>query len=185
MTVTEGALAMTLRQSEQADQDHGSGVRQNDVLAISNLIAESHFLVDSGRWEELADTVFVAEEPSVVPEADFGFDVWRGTEGIRQGFAAAMPRFSGAVHAVSNLHLTVVEAKAVARYYVQGWHWVARGRPAGSTNIDFLVLGVMTDDVVRQRGEWRILRRRLRRLGPDVALGCLPPFLHGLGTAGE
>jgi hypothetical protein len=155
----------------------------NDVLAISNLIAESHFLVDTGRWGELADTVFAAEEPGVVPEADFGFDVWSGTEGIRQGFAASMPRFSAAVHAVSNLHLTIDEQVAVARYYVQGWHWVDGERPSGGTEIDFLVLGVMTDDVLKQRGEWRILRRRLRRLGPDVALGRLPPFLRGLGTA--
>ncbi len=55
-------------------------------------------------------------------------------------------------------------------------------RPAAGTNIDFLVLGVMTDDLVRQRGEWRVLRRRLSRLGPDVALGQLPAFLRGLGT---
>jgi hypothetical protein len=63
----------------------------NDVLAITNLIAESHFLVDTGRWEDLADEVFAAEEPGAVPEADFGFAVWRGTEGIRQGFGTMDP----------------------------------------------------------------------------------------------
>jgi hypothetical protein len=165
-----------------------SGKRQpDDALAISNLVADSHFLLDTGRWSELADHVFAAEEDGVVPEADFGFDVWRGTEQIRSGFAAAMPRFAAAVHAISNLHLTIEDTTAVARYYVQGWHWVGaehRGdAPAEGTNIDFLVLGVMTDDLVRQRGEWRVLRRRLSRLGPDVALGQLPAFLRGLGTS--
>lgn len=165
------------------------GTRQpDDALAISNLVAESHFLVDTGRWSALADEVFATEEPGVVPEADFGFDVWRGTEQIRTGFDTAMPRFAGAVHAISNLHLTIEETTAVARYYVQGWHWVGAehrgaGLGPGGTNIDFLVLGVMTDDLIRQQGRWRVLRRRLAHLGPDVALGALPGFLRGLGTS--
>jgi hypothetical protein len=159
----------------------------DDVLAISNLIAQSHFLVDTGRWSEL-DGIFALEEDGVVPQADFGFDVWRGTQAILRGFDASMPRFAAAAHAVSNLHLSFDGPTASARYYLQGWHWVARppgpaAQPAAGevTNIDFLVLGIMTDDVVRQRGQWRVLRRTLRRLGPDVALGNLPPFLSGLG----
>jgi hypothetical protein len=169
---------------------HEGGRQRDDALAISNLVAESHFLVDTGRWGELADEVFATEEAGVVPEADFGFDVWRGSEQIRTGFDTAMPRFAGAVHAISNLHLTIEETTAVARYYVQGWHWVGaehrgEGTDPDGANIDFLVLGVMTDDLIRQTGRWRVLRRRLSRLGPDMALGRLPAFLRGLGTSSD
>ena len=44
---------------------------------------------------------------------------------------------------------------------------------------------VSHSNLVRQRDEWRILRRRFRRLGPDVALGSLPSFLRGLGGSDE
>lgn len=154
--------------------------RFDDVLAISNLIADSHYLVDSGGWSRLADDVFAAESGEVVPEADFGFAVWRGTAAIREGFDAAMARFEACMHAVSNLHIDVDGDRADARYYVQGWHWV-RDATRATNEADFLVLGVMHDQFVRQSPGWRVSRRRLTRVGPDVAFGRLPAFLAGLG----
>jgi len=153
----------------------------DDVIAISNLVAESQYLIDSGRWSLLADEVFAAELDGVVPEADFGFAVWRGTTALRDGFDASLPRFEACMHAVTNLHVTVDGDSGAARYYVQGWHWVRTSTPRTSTEADFLVLGVMHDDLVRQSGEWRVARRRLSRLGPGVAVGTLPDFLAGLG----
>lgn len=44
----------------------------DDVIAISNLVAESQYLIDSGRWSLLADEIFAVERDGVVPEADFG-----------------------------------------------------------------------------------------------------------------
>jgi hypothetical protein len=155
----------------------------NDVVAISNLVAESQYLIDSGRWSLLADEVFAAERDGVVPEADFGFAVWRGTEAIRAGFDASLVRFDACMHAVTNLHVVVDGDRGVARYYVQGWHWVKGAVPRVSTEADFLVLGVMHDDVVRQAAGWRVARRRLSRLGPGVAMGTLPGFLAGLGES--
>ena len=155
----------------------------NDVIAIGNLVAESQYLIDSGRWSLLADEVFASELEGVVPEADFGFAVWRGTEAIRAGFDASLVRFEACMHAVTNLHVVVDGDRAVARYYVQGWHWVRAVEPRVSTEADFLVLGVMQDDVVRQSDGWRVERRRLTRIGPGVAVGTLPDFLAGLGES--
>jgi hypothetical protein len=151
------------------------------VLAIRNLIAESHYLVDSGGWLRLADEVFAAERDGVVPEADFGFAVWRGSDEIRAGFDAAMARFEACMHAVSNVHLVIDGDQADARYYVQGWHWVRGSTTRSATEADFLVLGLMRDHFVRQPAGWRIARRRLDRVGPGVAVGTLPAFLAGLG----
>jgi hypothetical protein len=154
-----------------------------DIAAISNLVADSQYLIDSGRWSQLADEVFAAEVDGVVPEADFGFAVWRGTEAIRAGFDASLTRFDACMHAVTNLHITLDGDRAVARYYIQGWHWVRAAETRVSTEADFLVLGVMQDDVVRQSGAWRVARRRLSRIGPGVAVGRLPDFLAGLGES--
>ena len=154
-----------------------------DVVAIGNLVAESQYLIDSGRWSKLADDVFAAERDGVVPEADFGFAVWRGTEAIRAGFDASLVRFEACMHAVTNLHITLDGDHATARYYVQGWHWVRSTTARSSTEADFLVLGVMHDEVVRQSGAWRVARRRLTRIGPGVAVGTLPDFLTGLGES--
>lgn len=153
----------------------------DDVIAISNLVAESQYLIDSGGWARLVDEVFASEDEGVVPHADFGFALWRGTEAIRSGFAASLVRFEACMHAVTNLHIAVDGDRGVARYYVQGWHWVHGDAPRVSTQADFLVLGVMHDDVVRQPGGWRVARRSLRRIGPGVAVGTLPGFLAGLG----
>jgi len=174
-----------------------------DYQEIANLVSDSHFLVDTGRWSELTSTVFVREADGLVPEADFGFACWRGTDEIDAGFGQAMPRFAHAVHAIANLHVAVDGDRATARYYVQGWHWFAaedaagdavgsREAPAaagavvssnrsGEPNADFLVLGVMTDTLVRQDGRWRVLTRRLARLGPGMAVGAGRPWLQGLG----
>jgi hypothetical protein len=158
----------------------GSTSSTDDVIAIGNLVAESQYLIDSGRWSRLADDVFAAEADGVVPEADFGFALWRGTDAIRAGFDTSLARFEACMHAVTNLHISLDGDRAVARYYVQGWHWV-RGAERVSTEADFVVLGVMVDDVVRQPSGWRVARRSLRRLGPGVAVGTLPDFLAGLG----
>jgi hypothetical protein len=148
---------------------------------VNNLIAHSHYLVDSGGWSRLADEVFVSEDDGVVPEADFGFAVWRGTAEIRDGFDEAMARFEACLHAVSNLHLTFDDDRADARYYVQGWHWVRNVESPSPREADFLVLGVMHDQLVRSARGWRLARRRLSRVGPGVAFGRLPEFLAGLG----
>jgi hypothetical protein len=153
----------------------------DDVMAISNLIAESQYLIDTGGWSRLADDVFAAETDGVVPEADFGFAVWRGSEEIRAGFDRSLARFEACMHAVTNLHISLDGDRAIARYYVQGWHWVRSQAPRESTQADFLVLGVMTDEFVRQEGGWRVARRHLSRIGPGVAVGVLPDFLAGLG----
>jgi hypothetical protein len=155
----------------------------DDVIAIGNLVAESQYLIDSGRWSQLADDVFASEGEGVVPEADFGFALWRGTDAIRAGFDASLVRFEACMHAVTNLHITLDGDRAVARYYVQGWHWVRSDVARVSTQADFLVLGVMHDEVVRQSGGWRVARRSLSRLGPGVAVGTLPDFLTGLGES--
>ena len=152
-----------------------------DMFAVQNLLAESQYMIDSGRWSSLADDVFAAERDGVVPEANFGFAVWRGTEEIRRGFDSAMERFEAGMHAVTNLHIVLDGDRGVARYYVQGWHWVRTTAPRATTEADFVVLGVMTDDVVRQAGGWRVARRQLRRIGPGVAVGVLPDYLAGLG----
>ncbi len=166
-------------------------MRALDALDIQNLLAQSHWLVDSGGWERLATEVFADETEGVVPAADFGFVRWTGSSGIAAGFAATMPRFDTGVHAISNLHLDIAGDRATARYYVQGWHWVgrtpddarddARGDAVSPRPADFMVVGVMHDELVRQSKGWRIASRRLSRLGPDVAVGRLPAFLAGLG----
>lgn len=156
----------------------------DDGREIENLIAESHYLVDVGRWQDIAERVFVAERDGLVPETDFGFDAWRGATAINEGYARSMPRFAAAVHACSNLHLTVDGDRANARYYLQGWHWFADDGPGAGAerNADYLILGIMTDELVRQDGRWRVHRRRLARLGPGPAMGALPPWLAGLGV---
>ena len=157
-----------------------SSSKFDDVLAISNLIAHSHHLIDSGGSSRLADEVFAAEVDGVVPEADFGFAVWRGTTAVHEGFVTALERFEACMHAVSNLHVDVAGDRAEARYYVQGWHWV-KGAIRSTNEADFLVLGVMHDRFVRQPHGWRVSHRRLSRVGPGVAFGRLPDFLAGLG----
>lgn len=156
----------------------------SDRAAIENLVAQSHFLVDTGRWSELSDSIFAVEEDGVVPEADFGFALWRGSDGIRAGFDGAMVRFEAAFHAYTNLHITIDGDEAVARYYMQGWHWVLQPENDSGDQVrpaDFLVLGIMTDQLIRQRVGWRVRHRRLVRVGPGVAVGELPGFLVGLG----
>jgi hypothetical protein len=153
-----------------------------DALAIANLVADSHHLLDTGRWSELTTLVFADEAEGVVPEAGFGFATWRGRQGLDEGYAASMARFSAAVHVVSNLHVRIDGDTAVARSYVQGWHWIRERDDEGADRTaDFLVLGEMTDECVRQSAGWRIARRTLRRMGPGVAYGRLPAWLAGLG----
>ena len=154
---------------------------ESDRVAIENLIAQSHFLVDTGRWSELSESIFAVEEDGVVPEANFGFAVWRGSAGITAGFGSSLPRFEAAFHSYSNLHITIDGDEAVARYYMQGWHWVLGDSPGTDRPADFNVLGIMTDQLIRQRVGWRVRHRRLLRMGPGVAVGALPSFLAGLG----
>jgi hypothetical protein len=159
----------------------------DDVHEIMNLVNESHFLVDSGKWTELVQTVFAKEIGEIVPEASFGFATWRGRTELEAGFNANMPRFEAAAHVVSNMHISVAASNATARYYVQGWHWFADGSSIErdhERNADFMVLGIMTDELVRQEGEWRILRRELKRLGPGMAIGATQPWLRDLGASG-
>jgi hypothetical protein len=155
----------------------------DDRGAIEELIVASQHLIDTGRWAELSSTVFAAERDGVVPEAHFGFAVWRGSQAIHEGFGAAMARFEACMHAVTNLHVALEGDRARARYYVQGWHWVRSDTPRTTVQADFLVLGIMQDDLLRQHDGWRILRRQLTRVGPGVAVGALPPFLDGLGDS--
>jgi hypothetical protein len=158
------------------------GTRAADVLEIHNLLAHSQHLTDTNGWDGLADDVFAAEVDGIMPEARFGFAVWRGTEGIRRGYRSSLPRFDAAAHVMSNLHLQIGEDVATARYYVQGWHWVRDdAAPARRANADFLLLGVMTDELLRQTAGWRIRCRTLVRLGRGVALGALPAWLDGVG----
>jgi hypothetical protein len=171
-----------MRELSEVDEAVPDGAPE---LAISNLVSQSHFLVDTGRWGELTQSVFALEEDGLVPEADFGFEVWRGSEALRAGFDRAMPRFAAAAHVVSNMHISVEGPRGVARYYIQGWHWFA---PDGDDamgeaerNADFMVLGIMTDELVRQRGQWRVLKRSLERMGPGMAVGSGRPWLQGLG----
>src|SRR4051794_14235761 len=91
-----------------------------DAVAIANLVADSHHLVDTGRWSELTTLVFADEAEGPVPEACFGFATWRGRRSLDEGYAASMVRFSAAVHVASNLHVRVDGDTAVARSYVQG-----------------------------------------------------------------
>ena len=176
--LADSQTAMSVRLREDTQMVSSSSF--DDVLAISNLIADSHYLIDSGGSSRLAAEVFAAEDGAVVPEADFGFAVWRGTAAIHEGFVAALARFEACMHAVSNMHIDIDGDQADARYYVQGWHWV-RGATRATNEADFLVLGVMHDQFVRQSHGWRVVRRRLSRVGPDVAFGRLPAFLAGLG----
>ncbi len=159
-----------------------AGCQHADTLAITNLISESQYLVDVGRWDDLVDQCFARETADVVPEANFGFALWRGTKALRDGYGSSLPNFTAAVHTVANMHLTIDGDSATARYYLQGWHWF-KEPPAERTgdNADFLILGVMTDDFIRQDGDWRLLRRRLERQGPGPAVGRLAPWLSGLG----
>jgi hypothetical protein len=155
----------------------------DDRRAIEDLIVTSQLLIDTGRWAELAETVFAAERGDVVPEADFGFALWRGSEAIHAGFGASMANFEACMHAVTNVLVDVDGDHAQGRYYVQGWHWVRATVPRTSVQADFLVLGIMRDEFVRQDEGWRIARRQLTRVGPGVAVGALPSFLDGLGDS--
>jgi hypothetical protein len=94
-----------------------------------------------------------------------------------------MANFEACMHAVTNVHIAVDGDRAQGRYYVQGWHWVRTEAPRTSVQADFLVLGIMCDDFVRQDVGWRIARRQLTRVGPGVAVGALPSFLDGLGDS--
>jgi hypothetical protein len=154
----------------------------DDLVAIENVIIDSQYLIDTGEAHRLADEIFATETGDVVPEADFGFTTWRGTEAIRAGFHSSLARFESCMHVVTNLRIDLDGDRAGARYYVQGWHWVKGEGPAQPRNADFLVLGVMQDRLVRQPDGWRIAHRRLNGVGPDVAVGRLPDFLAGLGA---
>jgi hypothetical protein len=117
-----------------------------------------------------------------VPEADFGFARWYGTHAIRQGYRESMCRFEAAAHVISNMTIRFHDGYAVAQYYVQGWHWtVERSTEGPDRGADFLVLGQMSDRVIRQERRWRIQRRDLDRLGPGVAAGVLPTWLTSIG----
>lgn len=117
----------------------------------------------------------------MAPEADFGFTSWRGIEAIRSGFADSLARFEACTHAVTNVRIALEGDQATARYYVRGWHRVRGAAPGTPRNADFLVLGVMHNRLVHQPAGWRVARRRLIRMGPDVAVGRLPDFFAGLG----
>jgi hypothetical protein len=154
----------------------------DDRAEITNLIAETHYCVDTFQIGDLVD-LFVDTVDGLVPVAEFGFATWTGADELRQGFTASLARFEAAMHAISNLRLDLEGDRAVARYYVQGWHWLAESAPAGTPRpCDFLLLGVTTDDVVRGPRGWRVQRRRLELIGPSVAVGSLPPFLAGIGV---
>jgi SnoaL-like domain len=158
-------------------------VPDRDHLEIANLIADSHHCVDTFRVDALVD-LFAEEIDGLVPVAEFGFATWSGREELRAGYGASLARFEAAMHAITNLRVEVDGDRASARSYVQGWHWLAGvGRPGTARNCDFVLLGVTTDELVRQPIGWRLLRRRLDLIGPGVAVGTLPEFLTGIGAA--
>jgi len=154
-----------------------------DQLAIAQQVARSHQLLDDRRCDELVDDVFAPGGDGFEPSADFGFDAWTGTVGLRAGYARSLARFEAAVHITGNLHLAAEADGAVtASYDLQGWHWLASSSAAGARPADFLLLGRMTDRFRRFDAGWRIVERTLRRHGPSVAVGQLPDWLTGLGA---
>lgn len=157
-------------------------IKVDDDFEIRNLLSQSQYLIDTCGVDELMSSIFLRDEPELQAETDFGFDRWRGEAEIRAGFEGSLARFEASAHLISNPFISINGDRASARYNVQGWHWVrTASETSGPRNCDFLVLGVMTDELLRTPAGWRVFRRKLVRIGPGVAIGTLPGFLDGLG----
>jgi hypothetical protein len=156
-------------------------LRSADEAAINRQIILSQYLIDTVGIDELVADVFVRERGGVVPSADFGFARWVGSDAISRGFKTSLANFDAAAHLVSNVVIRPVEGAVEARYFVQGWHWLSNGSAPAERNADFLLIGTMTDRFIQQDGQWRLLSRKLLRVGPGVAVGRTAPWLDGLG----
>jgi hypothetical protein len=159
----------------------------DDRTEIVHLLERSQLLLDEGHIEEMVDVTFVdeggGEDGGLVPEADFGFDVWRGRARLLDGYRTNTSRFEALAHVPSPMVVDIDGDRAVARYHLQAWQWLLETKDRGpQRGADFLAIGIMTDDLARQGSAWGVTRRQLRRLGPGVAVGGLPDWLSGLGS---
>jgi hypothetical protein len=143
-----------------------------DIQAIRDLLHHYAFCIDSRQSERLGE-VF-----STSVEAGYGYGeegVWHGLDELIDGIATQIGTFEGSAHMIGNVRVEVDGDLARSTCYVSAWHWVAGSDTDPERGADFLLTCVYLDDLKRGTEGWRIVRRRLRRLGPSaLTAGRMP-----------
>jgi len=152
------------------------GTRSEDAEAIRDLLHHYSFCVDSRRPGRL-DEVFAE---SVEARYGYGEDgVWHGVAAVIDGIEGLLAPLAGTAHMLSNVRVEATGDAATSSAYVSAWHWVEA--PGGPTErpADFLFTCAYLDDLERREEGWRIVRRRLRRLGPTaLTAGTMPDHMR-------
>lgn len=121
-------------------------------MEITNVLAAFARLADAGALEELGD-LFTADIEWSMPGA-----TWRGRAEVLSGLGSmrdlghAGPD-SGNRHVITNQEVYVDHDRATARSY---FLLVSRGTPAA-----ILAVGSYHDELLREDGQWLIVRREV------------------------
>jgi 3-phenylpropionate/cinnamic acid dioxygenase small subunit len=125
-----------------------------DEAAIRSVLHRYATALDDRDWD-LLRTCF-AEDVVAVYDS---IGVQRGYAAIEALCRQALEPLAATQHLIGNVEVDLGGDEAGARCYLQATH--VRSRPGGDDN--FVVAGTYLDRLERRSGEWRIVRRELRR----------------------
>ena len=137
-------------------------------IAITKLLAQYSFLIDTRRPADVATEVFT---PDAVLHYSMGNIA--GKDAIAEMSSQSLKLLSGSMHFLGNMSIDIGGDAAASRTYYQSWHWLAETDVLGPLRpVDFVFVGYYSDRLVRTAQGWRIQERTVRRLGPSpVGIG--------------
>jgi 3-phenylpropionate/cinnamic acid dioxygenase small subunit len=137
------------------DPSHVALSRLVDRAAISELLYEYAYCVDSNRVEQLLS--LFTEDCDVAYGTKFGA---RGVSELRQLMSGIPDYFAATSHHISNITITFADADhADVRAAVYAWHRYTEPKP------DAVWLGYYRDRVVRTSDGWRISSLEMQTTG--------------------
>jgi hypothetical protein len=135
-----------------------------DQNAIQGQIYRYAFLLDTGRWSEIAESIFT-EDAVDYHLAEIGeAGTPRGRTSIKKFFETIMEGVAGTQHLMGNCHIEVTGDNASSRTYALCSHWlVDSGFPRQS---DFTAAIYYTHRWRRTSAGWFAHEQRVNNLGP-------------------
>lgn len=153
---------------------------RNAEAAITALLTRYCTLLDSGRLDEIAGTIFTED---LEESHGVGMATSHGREQLTNWFKAICADWEGSAHFITNVDIEVNGTTARSRCYFQAWHWFKsdEDRPS-DRDVDLVTLGVYLDELRLTEVGWRIASRRRRNIGSSaIGMGKLPDAFQGLG----
>jgi 3-phenylpropionate/cinnamic acid dioxygenase small subunit len=156
--------------------DRADWLSHCDIEQIRDLLYHYAFCIDARQVQRLRE-VF-----STNVTASYGYGErgeWHGIDELVAGIGAQVDTFEGTAHMISNVRVEFEGERAKSTSYASGWHWMRDSGGDPERPADFLFTCVYVDDLRREPLGWRIVRRRVHRLGPSaLTVGALPDHMR-------